>query len=106
MGWMADTVSLNDERALREKAREVIQAGKLPNRRPDRMWGGPGAGADCTICGVPVKPGEVEFEIEFARGGDDRCLDQYHVHVRCLAAWEFERHNLACHGPAVLQRPA
>jgi hypothetical protein len=49
---------VNDEGTLREKAREVFQAGKLPNRRPDRTWGGPGVGADCTICRVPVQRDE------------------------------------------------
>jgi hypothetical protein len=85
--------SLNDECTLREKAREVILAGKLPNRHPDGMWGGPGGGSDCTICGAPVKDGEVEFEIEFARDGNHRCLDKYHVHIPCFAAWEVERHR-------------
>lgn len=82
------------EGTLREKAREVIQAGKLPNRRPDRTWGGPGIGADCTICSAPLKRDEFEFEIEFARNGDDPGLDRYHVHIPCFAAWDFERHNL------------
>jgi hypothetical protein len=82
---------MSDECTPREKAREVIQAGKLPNRRPDRMWGGPGVGADCTICGAPVKRDEVEFEIEFAGSGQGSGLHTYHVHVRCFAAWEFER---------------
>jgi hypothetical protein len=35
---------MSDERTLREKIREMIQVGTLPNRRPDRMWGGPGGG--------------------------------------------------------------
>ena len=43
-----------DECTLREKVREVLQAEKLPNRRPDRTWGGPGVGADCAICGRPA----------------------------------------------------
>ena len=43
-----------DEFALRAKAREVIHTGKLPNRRPDRTWGGPGIGAPCRVCGEPV----------------------------------------------------
>ena len=93
---------MDDERTLREKARAVIQAGKLPNRRPDGMWGGPSAGDDCTICREPVKHGEVEFEIEFARDGNVRCLDKYHVHIHCFAAWESERYDLelARGGPA------
>ncbi len=85
---------MDDERTLREKARAVIQAGKLPNRRPDGMWGGPSAGDDCTICREPVKHGEVEFEIEFARDGNVRCLDKYHVHIHRFAAWESERYDL------------
>lgn len=75
----------------RTRAREAIQAGALPNRRPDGMWGGPGAGDDCAICREPVSHGEVEFELEFARDDDPRCLDKYHLHMRCFAAWESER---------------
>lgn len=82
-----------DEAVLREKAREVVQAGTLPNRRPDRTWGGSGIGADCTVCGTPVKHDELEFEIEFARNGDNPHLDTYHLHVRCFQAWQVERNN-------------
>jgi hypothetical protein len=85
---------MSDECPLREKAREVIKAGTLPNRSPDRTWGGPGVGADCIVCRAPVTRDEVEFEIEFARDGDNPGLDKYHVHIRCFAAWESERHNL------------
>jgi len=55
------------------------------------MWGGPGVGADCTVCNVSVKRNELEFEIEFARDGDDPGVDTYHVHISCFAAWQFER---------------
>ena len=82
-----------DEEALREKARTVIQNGKLRSRTPDRTWGSPGVGAPCTICELPVRSTEMEFEIQFARdGGTPQAgLDKYHVHIRCFAAWEFER---------------
>ena len=82
-----------DEHDLREQARTVIEAGKLPARRPDRTWGGPGVGAPCAVCGVPVGKDQLEFEIQFARDGDSPGLDKYHVHVRCFAAWEFERES-------------
>jgi hypothetical protein len=82
-----------DEQAVRAKAREVLQAGKLPNRRPDRTWGGPGVGAACAVCDVPVTHAQMEFEIEFVREDDDTDLDKFHVHIRCFAAWEFERKN-------------
>jgi hypothetical protein len=80
-----------DEPRLREQARAVIQSGKLPSRTPDRTWGGPGVGAPCSVCEKPVTKEEMEFEIQFARDGDNPGLDKFHVHIRCFAAWEFER---------------
>jgi hypothetical protein len=78
------------EHALREKAREVIQTAKLPNRCPDQMWGGPGVGANCAICGAPVNHDELELEIELAREDEGPSLSQYHFHIQCFAAWEAE----------------
>jgi len=43
-----------DETGLRAKAREAIRTGRLPSRRPDRTWGGPGVGVVCTVCGEAV----------------------------------------------------
>ena len=80
-----------DEAILREKARMVVRNGKLPARRPDRTWGGPGVGAPCSVCELPVKKDELEFEIQFAHDGDNPGLDKFHVHIRCFAAWELER---------------
>jgi len=82
-----------DEARLREQARAGIQSGKLPSRTPDRTWGGPGVGAECSVCGRPVTKTELEFEIQFARDGDNPGLDKFHVHIRCFAAWEFERNK-------------
>jgi hypothetical protein len=78
------------EQSLREKARATIENGKLPRRRPDRTWGGPGVGAPCTVCGDPVTSSQIEFEIQFTQDGSGG-LDKFHVHIRCFAAWEFER---------------
>jgi hypothetical protein len=80
-----------DEIRLRQQARAVVQSGKLPARAPDRTWGGPGVGASCQVCEKPVTKDELEFEIEFAHDGDSPGLDKFHVHIRCFAAWEFER---------------
>jgi hypothetical protein len=81
---------------LRELAREALRAGKLPNRRPDWLWGGPAHGVDCSVCGQPVSPGETAFEAEF---GDPRqpaaTRTAYSFHVRCFATWELERDNFA-----------
>ncbi len=84
---------MSDESILRERAREVIRTGKLPSRRPDRMWGGPGADAHCAVCGTTVPRAQVEFEIEFFENGDESKVDKYHVHVRCFSVWELERRN-------------
>jgi hypothetical protein len=80
-----------DEPLLRQKARAAVRTGKLPARKPDRTWGGPGIGAECAVCEQPVTHDEMEFEIQFVRDGDNPGLDKFHVHIRCFAAWEFER---------------
>lgn len=80
-----------DEPRLRECAQAAIRGGKLPGRSPDRTWGGPGVGAPCAVCDRPVSKDEMEFEIEFARDGSNPGLDKFHIHLRCFAAWEFER---------------
>ncbi|HEX7080772.1 MAG TPA: hypothetical protein VF329_07145 [Gammaproteobacteria bacterium] len=80
---------MNDDQNLRDRARQAMRAGALPNRRPSRTWGGPGAGAACTICGTPVAPNEVELEVEFVDDVDGT-IDKHHMHVRCFAAWEAE----------------
>ena len=82
-----------DENILREKARAAVQDGKIPSRRADRTWGVPGVGATCAICELPATRDEMEFEVQFARDGDNPGLDKFHVHVRCFAAWEFERRH-------------
>ncbi|MGH7396042.1 MAG: hypothetical protein ACRELW_00735, partial [Candidatus Rokuibacteriota bacterium] len=76
-----------DESILREKAREAIQSKKLPSRQPDRTWGGPGVGAECSVCEERVTKNQLEFEIQFAYDGNTPGLDKYHVHIRCFAAW-------------------
>ena len=37
-----------------------------------------------------VTKDQLEFEVQFARDGDNPGLDKFHVHIRCFAAWEFE----------------
>lgn len=82
-----------DEARLREQAQQAIRRGQIPSRAHDRMWGGPGVGAKCAVCGIPVTKAELEIQIEFARNDSEPDLDKYHLHVRCFAAWEFERNH-------------
>jgi hypothetical protein len=97
-----------DEESLRAKARSVVRQGKLPRRNPDRTWGGPGVGATCAVCDLPVTKNEMEFEIQFSHDGGNPGLDKFHVHVRCFAAWEFERQtawdNRELEAPVVCSR--
>jgi hypothetical protein len=79
---------MSDEVIARERARAAIQSGKIPLRRPDRTWGGPGVGASCVVCDQPITRDQLELEIEFERVGG---LDKFHVHLRCFSAWELER---------------
>lgn len=76
-----------DEHTLREKAREAIRSGRLPSRRPDRTFGGPGIGASCAVCGESVTRDQMELEVEFNRHGPTPGLDRCHLHTRCFAAW-------------------
>lgn len=77
------------EGALRTKARVLIEQGKLPTRVPVRMWGGPGIGTACSVCGVPITTEEQELELQVERDGRPG-LDRFHVHIKCFAAWALE----------------
>jgi hypothetical protein len=83
-----------DEAMLRDKARDAIRSGRLPSRRAYRTLGGPGTRMTCSVCGELVTPDQSEMEIEFRRPVPPG-LDRYFLHVRCLAAWEFERTKIA-----------
>jgi hypothetical protein len=64
---------------------------RLPNRRPDRVWGGRGEGSCCSVCGAAVQDEEFEVEIEFARADNGLGPDVHHLHIRCFNAWELEQ---------------
>jgi len=87
-----------DEGMLRQLAREALLRGKLPSCAPERMWGGPGSGERCTLCGREIEPEDIEFEFERRErsevSGD---CEAYRLHTRCFAAWEFEREKVGGH---------
>ena len=86
---------MSDEITLREKARELVRAGKLPNRRPDRVWGGAGfAERKCTLCGESVKQDELALELEFTRDDHGRVINPC-LHVRCFSILDGELRNAA-----------
>jgi hypothetical protein len=71
---------------MKAGSREASHTGDLPDRLPDRVWGGGATGARCAVCGVSTMPGEAELELEFA-GDMDAGRRTYHVHARCF--WIF-----------------
>jgi hypothetical protein len=81
---------MSDDALLQEKARELIRAGKLPGRRPERIWGGAGfGGRPCTLCGARIKRDEMALEIE-VNGADGAGTTYAHLHVRCFSVLESE----------------
>lgn len=84
---------MSDEQLLRRLAREAIAAERVPAERPKGTWGGNGTGALCDICGLPIPEDEIGFEVEFSQEAA-RARNCFHLHSRCFAAWEFERHAL------------
>lgn len=98
--------AMPDKAALRDKAREAIESGRLPTARPGRILCAPSAGAACAVCGVLVPRGEMQFELEFPDRPSPRGksllhmlgrlranpkVRRYHLHIPCFTAWEIER---------------
>jgi hypothetical protein len=77
---------------LRRQARAAIHAGMLPREHQVSVWGGPGSGASCAVCGSSVARDGHGFELEFrdARGR----LERRYVHIPCFAAWDLECRSL------------
>lgn len=123
---------MNDDTTLRQLAYQMVRAGTLPPRRPDRVWGGAAfGGSRCLLCGTDVEYGGIALEVEFRGDAEDE-LTRAHLHSRCFLALDaahaaFESGQiLTAHGvqrlatepqagalldgvdgerPAVLQRP-
>ena len=93
---------MGDERPRSAGPPEGVPAGKLPEQRPERMWGGPGSGAACAICGKVIGTAEVEIELQFA-SDEGSGTANYHVHAGCFTAWELERRNGKSNGDALPQ---
>lgn len=83
---------MSDSRRLSQRARDAISAGRIPDKAPESIWGGPGLGVPCPVCGQPVKSEESGFELEFVYPGERSTCE---VHVPCFHAWESARANAA-----------
>jgi len=79
-----------DEHLRRELARAAIRAGRLPSRSPERMGSRSGTQLACAVCSGPVQPSEEEIKLGYDHGAVQEA-EVFHLHIRCFAAWEFER---------------
>jgi hypothetical protein len=69
----------------------AVRDGTIPNRQPDGSWARPGGDASCSVCGLPITIVQMEFVLRFDRDGDKSEADEFHIHIRCFAAWELEQ---------------
>src|SRR5688500_6311457 len=82
---------MSSDLTLRYKVLEAIRAGRLPGHRPEHTWGKRGSSKGCAVCGESSPVEEVEWELEYATGGNDTGQNGYHVHPRCFRTWHFEQ---------------
>jgi hypothetical protein len=82
------TVADLDETDLRERARRLLAAGRLPCSDPVASWAGPGRGQPCCVCQVLVRVDQIAFDLSFRTPQREVEL---HMHSRCRIAWERAR---------------
>ena len=76
--------------SLKRLAQERIESGQLPCDPSARMWGSRGSGAECALCGRPIGPNEIEYEVEMRVNGT---TDTLQFHRVCHSVW-----HTACEG--------
>jgi hypothetical protein len=91
---------MDSDTDLKDLAREAIETGRVPQVRPERLWGSSGDGSDCPICFQAIVSEDVGFELDFPRSSSlepprDSCL----IHARCFKAWDAVRQESALAAP-------
>jgi hypothetical protein len=86
------TIAEIDETSLRERARQLLLAGRLPSSDPATSWAGSGRGERCCVCQVLVRPDQIGFDLAFRMPQREVEL---HMHSRCRIAWDQARANPA-----------
>jgi hypothetical protein len=77
-----------DQNFLRDRVRKTVQAGELPNRLPDRLFGGMPTGDRCAFCKESTH-GEMEVELVFNANGHPG-QTTYYAHPRCFSLFVAE----------------
>lgn len=75
--------SSHDE--LRSLAGARIAGGRLPVMVPTEVSAGYGSGEPCGLCGQPIDPQQVDYEVV------DQSLDRsWEFHLACYSVWQLE----------------
>ena len=91
-----------DDSHLRERIREAIKAGELPDRSPDQVLGGAATGSRCALCGQSIQGGS-EMELVFEENGQPG-RRSYAAHPHCF--WMFGRELGTVHGESAPTKEA
>jgi hypothetical protein len=75
------------ETSLKRLAQERMGSGQLPRHPAARMWGSHGHCAPCALCGRPIGPDEIEYEVEMRI---NEAPDTLHFHRACHSVWHTE----------------
>jgi hypothetical protein len=91
----------NDTDALRTRARERIEQGRLPCAKALRTWGGLGSGLRCDLCDSPISSSEPEFELQLDLA---ESAGSVRFHRQCHAIWNEVRESWRAGGWRVIAR--
>lgn len=80
--------SEKDSGALRARARELIEQGRLPRAKAYRTWGGRGSGLRCDLCDAAIGSDEPEFELQLDLSPSGEPI---RFHRLCHALWNDAR---------------
>jgi len=85
---------MTDDAVLARRARDALREGRLPLGRPVRVWGGPGGGDLCIVCGTPVSADEIDYELALPPADSGGSATTVHLHQGCFRAWQIELERL------------
>ena len=69
---------------LADRIRAKLDASALPIELPSKMYAGYGRNHVCAACDEPIRPAQVEYEMDY---GGDRI---FRLHLGCAGLWEAE----------------
>jgi hypothetical protein len=64
----------------KEKKGSTDEAQALPPNGEGRIYGGHGQGNPCALCGAPIDPTQIEYEVEWQ---DHTGTRRSHFHLAC-----------------------